>query len=115
MSKMTLAMAERIAAMAFGPSAQCVRHKDPKNKNRRFAIYFSDKAQGKDGEKGLLSVYLAGSGQDWESALKMSNDNPFAQAKSAQIREKRAELNKRMAEEDKKKGVVPKKQKQGSK
>jgi hypothetical protein len=115
MSKMTIKMAEKIAAAAFGPSAQCKRHNDPRNKDKRFAIYYTDAAQGEAGEKGFLSVYPAGYGRDWESALKMANDNPAAQAKSKQIAEKRKELQRRMAEQEAASPVVKKKSKKGAK
>lgn len=100
-NKMTNFTAERIASFAFGPSAQCIRHKDPLHRDRRFAIYFTDdppEDKAKDGFK--AAVYVAGHGDCWESAFKMANENPMAQAKAKQITEKRKELQEKMVAAD---------------
>lgn len=103
-NKMSNFMAERIAAFAFGPSAQCIRHKDPKHRDRRFAIYFTDDPPEDKAKEGFKqAVYVAGHGDSWESAFKMANENPLAQAKSKKVTEMRKELQTRMVEEDQKK------------
>jgi hypothetical protein len=114
--------AEKLAKFAFGPSAQVKRHSDPKNRNRRYAIYFSASAEHAGGPKDHFAVYLAGAGDSWESAMRAANDNPFAKEKAEHIKGLRNEFQLRSAELDQqqyaevmKKVVKPNTKKKGKK
>lgn len=96
--KITLKMAEKLAAFAFGPSGQVKRHEEPRNRHKRFAIYFTSL----NGDK---SVYVAGWGDCWEAAFRCANDNPFAKQKAEEIKTKRKEMQELVAAEEAKKAV----------